>query len=146
MEASGIKIDKVIPITVCKSDFFETWLQVLKSFHDLTKKDMKVAGKFLEKRAKLREGIVDPELLDRITLSAETKKEIRDEIGMTLSNFQVTLTKLKSVGFIQPGNRINKVYVPMYDPKKKSFNLLFSFTLKEDEQKAEVIQGSGEEA
>lgn len=119
--------NKVIKIPSKYDEFFKSWLEILKPFHHFTEAEMTVAAKILEKRDKMKHGIIDEDLLDKMVLSTDIKSEIRSEINMSSGNFQVVLGKLKKAKFIVDG-RINKRFVP--DLNGPNYSLMFCFEVE----------------
>ena len=129
-----MKINSVSHISLDKKEFYKSWLVVLKPFHRLTDKQIDVAAGFLNHRAMLAEEIDNPALLDRLLLSTETCKAIREELNMTCPHFRVVMTKLRRSGFIK-NNTINMKYIPEVDFSQKNFSLLFNFEFKDVDAK-----------
>lgn len=79
------KVNNVIRIP-CSLDklFFKHWMTFLLPFHHLTKRQIDVVASFLKTRYELSKVITDENLLDKILMNDDTKKQIRDECGMTL--------------------------------------------------------------
>lgn len=119
------KINNIIKIPTSLNEFFRYWLEFLKPFHNLTNKEMEVAAKLLQYRHKLSQKVTDERILGDLLLSRETRKSIRDEIGITTAHLQVILSTLKNVGFLKDG-MINQRFIPRLN-NNKQFNLLMSF-------------------
>lgn len=123
------KINNVITVPApLESKFFEYWLSFIKPLHKLTVREIDVAAAFLRQRYNLSKAINDQELLDKITMSDDTKKKIREECGVSQAHFQVIMTELKKNKFIVNG-KINPKFVPKLD-NSDTFHLLLMFELK----------------
>ena len=73
--------------------------------------------------------IKDDEILDRVTMSEDTKKKVREECGITLPHFQVIMGKLRKSNVIVD-NKINPKFIPNIDEESGNFKLLLLFDLK----------------
>lgn len=124
------KINNVITIsTSTEGKFFRYWLEFLKPFHKLTDRETDVMASFLKQRYELSKVIKDQELLNKVTMSEDTKRKIREECGITQAHFQVIMTKLKKSKIIDNG-RINPRFIPRVEENANNFQLLLSFELK----------------
>lgn len=124
------KINNVITVSApIESKFFEYWLSFIKPLHKLTAREIDVAASFLRQRYKLSKVISDPELLDKITMSDETKRKIREECNVSQAHFQVIMTELKKNKFIVDG-KIYQKFIPKIDEGSDYANLLITFELK----------------
>lgn len=125
---AGISPNTVIRVPSSKEDIFRHWLAFLFPFHHLTERETDIAVAFLKERHELSKVITDNELLDRILMSEETHRKIRQECGVTSQHFQVIKSKLKSKRFFIE-NRINPKLIPNIKDDKDSFQLLLVFPL-----------------
>lgn len=119
--------DNVVRIP-CKIDgkFFRYWFEFLKPFHHLTDREMEVITCFVKHRYELSKVIADSEILDKVTMSEDTKSRIREECGMALPHFQLILSKLRKNKIIVD-NRINPRYIPNLVEENGSFKLMLLF-------------------
>lgn len=120
-------VDSVIKIP-CDLDknFFRYWLEFLKPFHNLTERETEVAAAFLKHRYELSKSIIDENILDKVVMSEESKRQIRESCNMTLTHFQVILTKLKKNRLFVDG-RINPRYIPQLKVENGNFKMLLLF-------------------
>ena len=109
--------------------FFRLWLEFLKPFHKLTDRETDVLAAFLKERFYLSRKISDPELLDKITMSEDTKKKVREDCNMSSTHFQVIMTKLKKSRIIENG-KISSKLIPKVSEEDGVFQLLLLFNLK----------------
>lgn len=124
------KINNVIVIpTSLEGKFFNFWLQFLKPFHNLSDKETEVTAAFLKCRHDLSKAIKDPEILDKVTMSEDTKRKVREMCGISKGNLQVIMTKLRKNKVIDNG-KINYKFIPKLEEENKNFQLLLSFDLK----------------
>lgn len=112
----------------CKLDitFFQYWLTLLKPYHKLTDKEVSVLANFLLKRYELSNKVSDNDLLDKITLSDEIKKEVQTNCNMPTQYFQVMLSKFRKRGILVD-NKINPKFIPRVVQGETNFKLLFLF-------------------
>lgn len=118
-----------IPCTL-DGKFFRHWFEFLSPYHNLTKREIDVAVAILQHRFKLSKVITDQELLDKILMNEDTKRTIREELGLSLAHFQIILTKLKKVNVIVD-NKVNPKFIPKIREGEKYFQLLLLFDLNE---------------
>lgn len=124
------RIKNVITVpTSLEGKFFEYWLSFIKPLHKLTTREIDVAAAFLRHRYKLSNVISEKELLDKITMSDDTRKQIREECKISQAHFQVIMTELKKNKFIVDG-KINPKFIPKMDKDSDSVQLLLLFELK----------------
>lgn len=126
----GKGIDSIIRVpTKIDGSFFRYWFMFLKPFHNLTEREMDVITSFVKQRYGLSKVIKDNEILDKVTMSEDTKKKVREECDISLPHFQVILGKLKKNKVIIDG-KINPRYIPIVNEENGSFKmmLLFDFT------------------
>ena len=109
--------------------FFRIWLEFLRPFHKLTERETDVMAAFLKERFELSKVVSDQEVLNRLTMSEDTKKKIRETCNISQTHFQVIMTKLKKNNIIS-NNRINPRFIPRVEKDAKSFQLLLSFELQ----------------
>lgn len=124
------KINNVITIpTSIEGKFFRYWLEFLRPFHRLTDREIDVTASFLKQRYELSKVVSDPQVLDRLTMSEDTKRNVREDCNISQAHFQVIMTKLKKNKVIDNG-KINPKFIPKIDNDAKNFQLLILFDLK----------------
>lgn len=124
------KINNVITIpTSIEGKFFRYWLEFLKPFHRLTDREIDVTASFLKQRHELSKVVSDQEVLNKLTMSEDTKRKVREDCQISQAHFQVIMTKLKKSKVIDNG-RINPKFIPKIDKDAKNFQLLLLFDLK----------------
>lgn len=121
-----------IPTTKGK-EFFKFWLNILKPFHNLTNREIDVAVSFLWNRYELSKVISDTNLLEANSLNEATKRKVRKECDVTLPHFQVIMGKLKKSKIIVDG-KLNPKFIPNIKEEAGSFQLLFLFDFKDEQQ------------
>lgn len=114
--------------TSLETKFFRWWCQFLQPLHKLTGREIEVIASFLKQRYLLSKVIQDEEILDKVVMSEDTKKKIREECDITLSHFQVVMSKLKKNKLIVDG-KINKKFIPNIEEDAGEFRLILHFDL-----------------
>ena len=109
--------------------FFRYWFMFLGPFHKLTNREIDVITSFVKQRYELSKVIKDTEILDKVTMSEDTKKKVREECNVTLPHFQVIMGKLRKNKVIIDG-KINPRFIPNIDEETGTFQLLLLFELK----------------
>jgi hypothetical protein len=113
-----------------EGDFFRYWVEFLKPLHELTNREMDVLAEFLKVRYKLSKEIINSDRLDRVLMSEETKREIRNTCGITTKHFQVIMSKFRKNGVIRD-NKIHLNLIPTITEDGVGLMIYFSF---KDEQ------------
>ena len=99
-----------VPCSLSRS-FFRYWFKFLEPFHKLTDREIDVITSFVKQRYELSKVIKDNEILDKVTMSEDTKKKVREECNITLPHFQVIMGKLRKNKVIIDG-KINPRFIP----------------------------------
>lgn len=125
------KINNVITIPAStEGSFFRYWFEFLRPFHKLTDREMDVIASFVKHRYALSKVVSDQEVLNKLTMSDDTKKKVREDCNISQAHFQVIMTKLKKSKVIENG-RINPKFIPRLDKNSNNFQLLLSFDLND---------------
>ena len=123
------KMNNIIRIpTSLSTSFFRFWFEFLRPFHNLTDREMQVAASLLKRRYELSKVIQDETILDKVVMSEDTKKVVREECNISLPHFQVIMGKLRKNKVIVDG-RINSKFIPNLTEGQDSFRLLLNFEL-----------------
>ena len=120
------KVDSVIKIPTTLDDFFRYWFEFLKPFHQLTGREIDVATALVKQRYKLSKVITDNNILDKVVMSEDTRKLVREERKLSLPHFQVIMGKLKKHKVIID-SRINPKFIPNVIEENGNFQLLLLF-------------------
>lgn len=127
-----MEADKVIKIPASLDDnFFKYWLQFLSPFHNLPPKVLLVGAAILRKRYELSKKIADEELVDKVLLSKDGGRELREECGISLQHYHNVLCWLRKVKILVD-DRVNPRFIPQIDGEKDNFKLLLLFDFYED--------------
>lgn len=106
--------------------FFRYWFMFLKPFHKLTDREIDVITSFVKHRYELSKVIKDDGILDKVVMSEDTKRKVREECNITLPHFQVIMGKLRSSKVIIDG-KINPRFIPNIEEEDGFFKLLLLF-------------------
>lgn len=117
-----------VPCSLDKS-FFRYWFMFLEPFHKLTNREIDVISSLVKQRYELSKVIKDNEILDKVTMSEDIKKKVREECNITLQHFQVIMGNLRKSKVIIDG-KINPRFIPNIDSDTNTFQLLLLFELK----------------
>lgn len=109
--------------------FFRMWLEFLRPFHKLTERETDVMAAFLKERFELSKVVSDQEVLNKLTMSEDTKRKVRDDCNISQTHFQVIMAKLKKSKIIKDG-KIEPKFIPRVQHDAKSFQLLLAFELE----------------
>lgn len=126
------RADNVIRIpTSLKGKFFRYWFEFLEPFHHLTKREIEVIACFARHRYELSKAIKDSNVLDidKIIMSEDTKKKVREECNISPAHFQVIMGKLRKNKVIIDG-KINPRFIPNIPDDGETFQLLLLFEFK----------------
>jgi len=123
------KPNNAIRIPCSLSDFFKYWFLFLEPFHNLTNREVDVITSFVRQRYELSKVIKDNEILDKVAMSEDVKKKVREECGITLQHFQVIMGKLRKNNVIIDG-KINPKFIPHITEENGIFQLLLLFDIK----------------
>lgn len=123
------KPNNAIRIPCSLSDFFKYWFLFLEPFHNLTNREVDVITSFVRQRYELSKVIKDNEILDKVAMSEDVKKKVREECGITLQHFQVIMGKLRKNNVIIDG-KINPKFIPHIIEENGIFQLLLLFDIK----------------
>ena len=120
-------VDNVVRIP-CKLDysFFKMWFMFLQPFHRLTQREMEVPTSFIKQRYELSKVVSDNDILDKLVMSEDTKRKVREECNITLPHFQVIMGKLRKNNIIVDG-KLNPRYIPRVIEENGSFKLMLLF-------------------
>ena len=120
-------VDSIVRIPCRVNDtFFKYWFMFLKPFHHLTDREMDVITSFVKQRYELSKVITDSDVLDRVVMSEDTKRKVREECGITLPHFQIVMSKLRKNKVIVD-NKINPRYIPNLKESNGSFKMMLLF-------------------
>lgn len=117
-----------VPCSLSKN-FFRYWFMFLEPFHKLTDREIDVITSFTKQRYELSKVIKDNDILDKVTMSEDTKRKVREECNITLPHFQVIMGKLRKSKIIVDG-KINPRFIPNIREEEGFFELLLLFELK----------------
>ena len=108
--------------------FFYKWLSFLTPFHKLTKSERMVLASFLNKRFQLLQLVRDENILDGLLKSIDIRKEIREDVDLTIPQFNILISKLKKSG-VMKDNKIDKHYIPNIQVDTNQYRLVLIFDI-----------------
>lgn len=121
-------------IHTSKESIFKYWLRFLKPYHKLRDGEIEALSTMLYYRYELSREVNNPELVDRLLFSTETRAKVREKLNnMGQKVFNNLLTSLRSKGVLSKDNKINPVLIP--NMTEDGFSLIFDFEIKENETK-----------
>lgn len=134
------QINKVLPISCNKDNFFELLLAYLTPKHYLTKGEQKYLAACLRNRYELSKSITDEIILDETCMNEVYRTKIRKEVGYTAQQAQNIISKLKKL----------KIFIPRkypFNDKVQYYKIAPSliFNYKENEDFALVLMFTHEE-
>ena len=116
-----------IPCSLSGS-FFRYWFMFLRPFHKLTNREIDVITAFVKHRYELSKVIKDDVILDKVTMSEDVKKQVREECGIAFQHFQVIMSNLRKNKVIENG-KINPKFIPNITEENGMFKLMLLFDL-----------------
>lgn len=124
-----VAANNVIRIPTSQKKLFRFWFEFLKPFHKLTDREIDVITAFTYERYNLGKVISDDDILDKVVMSEDTRKKIREEYKVTPAYFQVIMGKLRRNGLIV-NNKINPRFIPNITEDNGSFKLMLLFDIQ----------------
>ena len=120
-----------IPCSLSDS-FFRYWFMFWEPFHKLTKREIDVAATLVKIRYELSKVVKDETLLDKLIMSEDIKKRVREECNIQTQHFQVIMSNLRKHKVITNG-KINPLFIPRIKEGDDTLQLLFLFDFSQDE-------------
>lgn len=124
-----MEVNNVIRIPCNLKMLFRYWFLFLRPFHKLTDREIDVITAFTYERFLLSKVISDSEILDKVVMSEDIKKRVREESNITLAHFQVIMGKLRRNKVILD-NKINPKFIPNISDENGSFKLMLLFDIQ----------------
>lgn len=107
--------------------FFKYWVEFLRPLHKINPRDVDVMALLLYKRHQLSKVIHDEKVLNTTLMSSKIRKEIRTELNVSSSYFQVMLKHLRDKKAII-GDQINPKFIPKLDDTLGDYKLIVQFS------------------
>lgn len=121
--------NNVIRIPTSLQKFFRYWFEFLKPFHKLTDREIDVITAFTYERHLLSKVISDSDILDKVVMSEDTKKKVREQAKVSLAYFQVIMGTLRRNKVIV-NNKLNPRFIPNIIEDNGSFKLMLLFDIQ----------------
>jgi hypothetical protein len=116
-------------IHTTKKSIFRYWLEFLRPYHKLRKKEIEALSLMLYYRYELTREVSNEEIVDTMLFSTSTRNKIRVELGdMDQKVFNNLLTSLRKKNVLSKENKITKVLIPKMT--EGGFQLIFDFDIK----------------
>ena len=141
-----VRIDKAIQVP-CKlsSNFFHVWLTFFAPIHKITTGVMRIAAELLKYHYILSKNILDNKILNNYLFTSEDiRNKIVETCGISLSNYHVSINKLKQNNFITEEG-INPKYIPPIREEDNKINVLFMFEILDLKDSERNLQESSTE-
>jgi hypothetical protein len=106
--------------------FFKYWLLFLEPFHKMSTREIEVAACFLKHRYLYSLDVLNPTIVEKLSMNEETKRIIAEECNLTSAYFQVMMSKLRKSKFVIDG-KINPRFIP--NVSSENFSLLIHFEI-----------------
>ena len=110
----AMRINDVIPLKCTETSFFRAWMEMLTPIHKLTAREKDVAARILIQYFKFKGKVPDPIVANELLWSQNSRRDMRESLGMSAAHFQMVLAKLRSpeVLFLVDEYTINNKYIP----------------------------------
>lgn len=123
-----MKPNNVIYLKCTDDSFYRMWMEFLTPFHKLTSRERDVAARIIAQYFRLKSSISDPEVLKDVMWSHNSRKDMRESLGMSQAHFNMTLRKLKDAGVLKDDD-INPRYIPhVSDDPRFLLNIVFDWS------------------
>lgn len=123
-----MKNTKVANVNVDLKGLFLKWLEITRAFHGLTPQQQSVLSLFLYYHYKFKKEITNNKILWKLVFDYETKRLIKEELGVKDSVLQNILTTFRKQNIIIDG-KINPLYIPELEEDAKDFKVIFYFNI-----------------
>lgn len=116
-------------------DFFRLYAAFLQPVHNLTDREMDVLAEYMKERHRLCKKISDEETVDKILMSDETRKKIREVCGIKPRHINVIISAFRKKGVLKD----NKFYANLIPTiSKTGAGLLILFDFKHEQQRIKL--------
>ena len=119
-----------VPCSLSDS-FFKYWFMFWEPFHKLTKREIDVAASLVKTRYELSKVVKDEAILDKLIMSEDVKKKVREECNIQTQHFKVIMSNLRKHQVIKNG-KINPIFIPRIREGENTLQLLFLFDFSQD--------------
>ena len=119
-----------VPCSLSES-FFKYWFMFWEPFHKLTKREIDVAASLVKTRYELSKVVKDEAIRDKLIMSEDVKKKVREECNIQTQHFQVIMSNLRKHQVIKNG-KINPIFIPRIREGENTLQLLFLFDFSQD--------------
>lgn len=128
-----MKPNNVIYLKCTADSFFRTWVEFLAPFHKLTARERDVAARIIAQYFKFRESISDPIIINEMLWTNNSRKDMRESLGMSQAHFQMILAKLRSSGMLVENDSIEPRYLPhLGEDPRLLLSIIFDWSTKQN--------------
>lgn len=129
MELNSKSMQVIRIPTALNSELFDYWFHFMQPFHNLTDREMEVAGQYAWKRYQLLKREPDPDIVDEAMQKEDIRAQIREAAGVTPAHYQVILGKFRKAKVLI-GNKFNPRFMPSIVEEEGTFKLLLVFDFR----------------
>lgn len=110
----AMRINDVIPMKCNETSFFRAWMEMLTPIHKLTAREKDVAARILIQYFRFKRNVPDPVVANELLWSQNSRRDMRESLGMSPAHFQMILAKLRSdeVRFLLDDYTISPKFIP----------------------------------
>lgn len=121
-------MNKIINLNISPKNLFKKWLEITQNYHNLTNQQQDILALFLYHHFKLKQEITNTKILWKIVFDYDTKREIKDELGITDQVLQNTLTQFRKKNIVVK-NTITPAFIPELKKEDNNFKIIFNFNI-----------------
>ena len=121
-------MNKIINLNISPKNLFKKWLEITQNYHNLTNQQQDILALFLYHHFKLKQEITNTKILWKIVFDYDTKREIKDELGITDQVLQNTLTQFRKKNIVVK-NTITPAFIPELKKENNNFKIIFNFNI-----------------
>lgn len=119
---------KIANINIKIKDLFFKWIEITRTFHQLTNQQCEVLALLLYHHYILKKEVTNNKILWKMVFDYDTKLKIREELGISDNVLQNTLTVFRKK-YIIVDNEISKNFIPDLTLDSKNFKIIFNFNI-----------------
>ena len=128
-EKNLVRADSCVKIAYpSRLAMYRRWVEMLRPFHGLQKRQQDVMALLLLKRDELSRRTDDEELINERLFSPSMKQEVAEACKMKKAQLYLALQRMEKVGVIKDGT-LNKRFIPRFDNGHPTFNFVICFDL-----------------
>lgn len=121
-------MNKIINLNISPKNLFNKWLEITHNYHKLTNQQQDILALFLYHHFKLKQEITNTKILWKVVFDYDTKREIKEELGITDQVLQNTLTQFRKKNIVVK-NTITPAFIPELKKEDNNFKIIFNFNI-----------------